>query len=49
MKDVVNGVNIQKTVGLYLQIYSFKLEDDKGIKKVKDVKYNVVKRNTISI
>ena len=43
-KDEVVGLQITRFVGLRPKPYSFKIEDDKTVKKCKMVKKNVVKR-----
>ena len=43
-KDEVAGRQITHFVGLRPKLYSFKVEDDKIVKKCKGIKENVVKR-----
>ena len=43
-KDEVAGRQITHFVGLRPKLYSFKVEDDKIVKKCKGIKKNVVKR-----
>ena len=43
-KDEVAGLQITHFVGLRPKLYSFKVEDDKIVKKCKGIKKNVVKK-----
>ena len=43
-KDEVAGKQITHFVGLRPKLYSFKVEDDKVVKKCKGIKKNVVKK-----
>ena len=43
-KDEVGGRQITHFVGLRPKLYSFKVEDDKVVKKCKGIKKNVVKK-----
>ncbi|XP_066157649.1 uncharacterized protein [Euwallacea fornicatus] len=45
MKDEVAGQIITHFVGLRSKMYSFKLENDKCVKKLKGIKFQVVKNN----
>ena len=44
-KDEVAGKQITHFVGLRPKLYSFKIEDDKVVKKCKGIKSNVVKKS----